>query len=149
MLLITKKYVWCNGNISTTVRLSYHRITLTNWAVKYSMAQHNELSNDMELFGRDCNTHIYHISTLVMISMYWKCFIIRLYISDNIDCNVTVLYGTNVWNIIKYITVNKRLMTEKCWCLFMNHTSKKAKNVLVFCEKIRLFQYDHNTFWYK
>ena len=75
MLLITKKYVWCNGNISTTVRLSYHRITITNWTVKHSMAENNELSNDMESFGRDCNTHIYHISTLIMISMYWKCFI--------------------------------------------------------------------------
>ena len=87
-----------------------------------------------------CIENVSYIDGLWM-TFYW-------YISDNIDCNFTVLYGTNVWNIIKYITVNKRLMTEKCWCLFMNHTSKKAKNVLVFCEKIRLFQYDHNTFWY-
>ena len=79
--------------------------------MKYSIAQNNELSNDMELLGRDCKTHIYHISTLVMISMYHSNT--DIHILDNIDCHFTVLYGTDVRNIIKYINVNKRLRIEK------------------------------------
>ena len=88
-----------------------------------------------------------HIFTTFLLWSWFLCiknvsYIDGLYISDNIDCNVTVLYGTNVWNIIKYITVNKRLRTEKFWCLFMKHTSKKAKQHARF-----LWKYTFISIW--